>query len=555
MHKTANLLKKFLKRFGNDAAELWDQFEQKLKEGELGSNDCLFRDDLTQEERDEIDYQVRLDQLEDRFSNNVSLALKKPLIRLDLLDFEQPESNRFSFDNLSNKLQSDFIRDHLDNDGKLDSDIEYSRREFRNLFRKYGEDVRPSDVFTKEELEICMRLSEEDIPKPEDLEKAGVKELLIAPLSENKPPGWTPKGDIAHSLCSLNYGTLSARKVLGEDSEPQNYHKDFDKPLRLNVMFRELYHPPNSYNRIIRDYYDLTEGFSYVSPELLERGWKLFNRLNLLSMFTDDTFFDSERFTQHDKFVEMLIEQGALKKEEASNISKYFFQGLSNEYRKGPYKLNLFVFVVALLFKDEYPSEYNRYVQIIRKYLEDLENAWWHRLTPINHPGSVTAESPPSGIKPPSVATLKLQQIDSDKLPKRINEIIQNPMHPSETLQASDESEISPLTLRLDLIATDLHTLMRNNMIFFCVFYDFLFDGEKQLKEDTVPHRARNYPEFIDTILVCLVNLFKDRKDFNSERYKLTGEFLFGLTGIRISVKDRYHNWKDRVNPSDIDAS
>lgn len=521
MDKTIEFLKSYLLQMDDTA---WEDFRNRLEEGDISSYDIFFRSDLSNDERDEIDFRIRLQQLDKQFSDKIYPVQRELLIKLNLLHFDWPDSNKLSFSNLSNKLRFGFIPEHQDVNGSFNPNREHFHREFRNLLREYGEDVRPSDILTEEELEICKNASRKGISDLERLGELGVSEVLIPPLREQDKHNTTIKGHIAQWLCLRNYADLSAAKVLGTNSDKADSQEDFDTPLRLNHMFRHLYHSPDSYERIIRDYYDLTEGFLHVGRRLMRRGYKLFRRLKVMPTYTGAMAVEPAE--DYYKFRDFLIRQKCLKEESVAKIEDYFYQAVGKEYVKLTRNLYLFVFVVALLFKEDFPGEYKRYTDFLRNYLDKLQDTY-----------------------------LALNAEKTSRYPRK--------------------SRVAKLTTPLDMLVTDLRSMINGNMILFCIFYNYLFHGEKHI-ERKLPSYRPGHPKFINDIIVYLVNeLAPGNKKITLKKvraygyeygfsafatpgstlptpYNVARKFLQLLTLLDVDVAKQYAYWKDKSNTSVI---
>ena len=474
-------LKPFLKPFDKKTADLiWKNLRYELNEGTLDSSHILFREDITEGDRKEINQMIRLYLLNDKFSDKLSKTQRELLLKLNIMDFDWPHSNKLTFDGLSDKLRFGFIPEHNNIEGGHDPDRERFNQSFFQLFAKYGKDARLSEIISNEERKIIKNYAHEGMRDIEYLSEKGIKGLRYESFRDDKKKLLTPKGIIVQTVCAHYW----ADRELGPDSN------EYYNPL-IREKFRDFFHEPNTYDWIIRDYYYLTEGFFHVSDDLIKRGAKTFYSLNIRPPIPLD---DKKLRNEYIPFKDYLVELGYLSEEDMAKIEFYYFKHHDQDFIGNTKELYYFVFAIALLFKQEHKRAYNYYLRVIKSRLRDLKVIYSIFKTASQY--SVNEKKSDSTIKTIfgdeyfafHRKTMDAAHAESDEF--------------SETNLGN--MNLDDLELALNLRVRDFKTILNNNMILYCIFYFYIFDGLKLLKREMAQHRPTAAPEYLYTIIIFL---------------------------------------------------
>jgi hypothetical protein len=490
-----------------------------LKDGSLSSGDDFFKTDLKTAERDDVDYQIRKIALDPYFSNRVTEVQKEILIKHNLLDFDWLHDNRLSFEDLSSNLQFKYFPENWDKT-KFNLDIEYFRTDFRNLFREKGDDVRVGDIFDQVERNLLISAAKSSPACKENMAAIGIDGLIIESIVHNKKKELTARGHIALIIWLKLHGSYTAPKF--STDEPVNDSKIWEMLIREIPGFKEFYDPPNSYSRLIHKYYDLFIGPIRFRPSHMKEYRELFRELHSLPDFDIDNC--NYHHEDHEGFKSELIRQGLIDDEDAKKIESYYYKSLHREFDEITKNAHNFVFLFAQVFCRDYPNEYKYYISIIKRVLKDLQTIH-----------------------------IKVDDLNRDDF-----------------ICTDKKREKSTLDFSLNLKCRDFKFSLDNNMILYCIFYDFIFDGFARLKRALPANRPPKH-DYLNTMLVYLVNCLsgqdvrkilsftgfgfshhRDKGATLSTPFNITRKYIFGLTGFRIAnMPERYKNYRG-IDTSEI---
>jgi len=510
-------LKPFLKPFDPETSDsLWDNLKYELNEGTLDSSNYLFRENITEADRKEINQMIRLYLLNDMFADKLSGIQRELLLKLNIMHFDWPHSNKLTFDGLSNKLRFGFIPEHIGEVGH-DPDLERFHRILFDIFNKFGKDAKASDVITSEEYSIIKEYSYEryhNVDNLQNLEKMGIKDLLFESchkefiyddqnhsvdgpqistrMGTQKPNLYaSPKGIVVQYICDRYW----ANKTFGSESREYG-----DRLIR--EILPERYYAPETYNWLIRDYYYLTHGFFHVSYHLLERGLEVFYNLNIRPPSPLD---DDKIKNEYLPYRDYLIGLGYMSKDDATKIELYYMKHHDQDFVKNTHNLYYFVFVVALLFKHEHEWDFNYYLDLIKDRIKKIEKIYSKSKAVSQQPMiEKNSDSTIKSILGDEYLTIHKEMMNAARIESN---------DPDETDMV--DMNLNDLMLSLDLRVRDFKTELNNNMILYCIFYFYIFDGLKLLGRKIAQHRPTSAPEYLYTIIIFLRKRLRSRANNN----------------------------------------
>jgi hypothetical protein len=498
---------------------VFEQFYLQLGDNKLRSNDYFFQQDLPVEERIHLSYLLKLWQVEDLFSNKIAMVQREMIIKTGLLGFDS--NGQFSIDNLSSYLRFDFIPEHMDQEGRgFSPDREFLYTDMRRIFREYGDDVTLSDLFASDQLEQIAAWA-----------KSGTFDLSVLPHDISSMLIREPLSNDAKEVqTALGLIVLRFAPII-------NAGMPYNMPIR--ELLSLYYNPPDSYERIVREYYDLTDGFIYISNDLLKRGDKIFRELGIRPSLNPFIEYGNDSYPE---FADYLVVNGVMTAEEVTRLQSYYIMAVNRSFQKVAEKLQYFVYIVALLLKVEQKSVHRYYFDLIQTgYLKKLQGLWLEI-----HNNTRKKQASNSSRK---VAALVVKE----------------------------------KTLRFNCMIRDFSELLRENLLAFCVFYDILFDGKSKLKNQRQNFRPAN--EAINDMLVFTVNCIApdgklkktlELSEFGfAHKVKKGGDSISGeqsnkiatplniaskyvemLTGTKIKdPRKTYHNWLPRFDVSRFEST
>lgn len=470
------------------------ELKSRLNRGNVSAYDIFFKPNISDEQRTEIDFKLKYWQVEFLFAARITEVQRELLIKYNLIHFNWI-NGEFSFEDLSERLRFGYLNENIDpQEHTFSSDREIFHMEFRKLFHEYGEDVKPSDIFSRQDLMSIEEIARRGNPSIDNLNQIVSEELQHPPLKESQKPISTALGMVAWWM---------GQKIL--------MGKRYNLPIRK--LMPDYYYEPNTYNRIVRDYYDLTCGFISVTNELLQHGRVVFRNLGILPQYGISQWYQGYKYPD---FCNYLIESGILTLDQIHKVEHYYFTEVEKAFEKVSDKLHLFVFIVALLLKQDYLPTYKLYHKNILKLLDHLGQLY----------------------------------IELSK----------------DNLGAGKKENIK---FEMDCLCNDHLRLCDNNLLYFCVYYDVLFDAKVHLRQKLPQFRRAQAA--INNLLVYLVRCLAPdgniKKTLNVNEFgfmKKTGKssrrmyrvptplniahaYIELLTGVHLKAPlKRYNDWQKK---------
>jgi hypothetical protein len=281
------------------------------------------------------------------------------------------------------------------------------------------------DLFTGDDIDnLRQYVKQQGSPYLHEMDKIVSPSLLYSNEDEGGEDKATVRGSIVREIIF-----------------PLRDGKSIDIPVK-NILSKH-YYPPGTYGRIIRDFYDFTEGFrditsdllrSTISPLSLKGEYRIWPQYSFRSQFG---LYDKEI---HLEFVEYLVKEDIITMGQANTTYGIFREGIDEEEAGSRNRLRLFPFIIAKYLKERHQLTYSYLRHTVKSFLDALKKDDGYN------------------------------------------------------------------QLNLEMVVRNFRTAIDSDMLTYCIFVDYVFKGNKFLKNIMPPHRKARDTE--NKLLVYLVECF-----------------------------------------------
>ncbi|MCJ7459871.1 MAG: hypothetical protein MUP17_12925 [candidate division Zixibacteria bacterium] len=428
-----------------------------------------------------------------RFINpEIPPGLVDQLMELQLIPTD-PTTGEFSIE-LLNSL--DNLRKYLPDQKTID----FCQFDVMPIYRAKG-DIKTIEILNNSERTVVEYLADqlEDEPGLEIFMRCCQEKIDDAVYEVRGKLQWRLKGLVAWYY----FNSLKTPKV--DDSM-------LNLPLSKNYVLKtcECVHPPDTYEALLWDYIDLTYGLLIPSERMFEKKWRYLTKLNLCPRDWHTAYM----LRDHQAYFESaqrLIDRGVPPRV-FNAVLRYYVKEMSKEWKVKQEKLNLHFFIIAFLLNKDHPSLFKSYQIKVRNFIyRELE---------------------------PSSTVEKLQK-DLAELDNKKKIVRSDFCHPNSSEDEKDyesilekkikdkELRIQELKLQKSVNSYHFQKLLSQDLFLASVFYSYLFNGEKNLR-DILP-RGRPSKKVEGKIILYLTKKLKER-DIKKRDSKI-GWLLYYLTG------------------------